>query len=77
MKHASLSDSIASQQRAEESWLQGWQRGPTRLRWTSVPLQVGDAAPDLDLLDASGATVRLRETWRDGPALLLFWRHYG
>lgn len=78
MNQASMSETIASQQLgAEESWLQSWQRGPTRLRWTSVPLQVGDVAPDLELPDSSGATVHLRDTWRDGPALLLFWRHYG
>lgn len=78
MKQASVSEAIGSQQRvAEEGWLQSWQRGPTRLRWTSLPLQAGDAAPDLELRNAEGGTTRLREAWRDGPALLLFWRHYG
>jgi peroxiredoxin len=78
MNQASLSENIASSQLgAEESWLQSWQRGPTRLRWTSVPLQVGDAAPDLELQDMNGVAVHLRDTWREGPALLLFWRHYG
>ena len=78
MNQPTVSATIASQQQdAEESWLQSWQRGPTRLRWTSVPLQAGELAPDLELHDASGATVHLRHTWRDGPALLLFWRHYG
>lgn len=77
MNQASLSETIVSRQRdAEASWLQSWQRGPTRLRWTSVPLQVGDVAPDLALVDSGGATVHLRDTWRDEPALLLFWRHY-
>ena len=78
MNQPTVSETIASQQQdAEESWLQSWQRGPTRLRWASVPLQAGDVAPDLELHDASGGTVHLRDTWRDGPALLLFWRHYG
>ena len=78
MNELPVSETITShQQSAEESWLQSWQRGPTRLRWTSVPLQAGDVAPDLELHDASGGTVHLRDTWRDGPALLLFWRHYG
>ncbi len=78
MNPPTVTEIIASQQRrAEEYWLQSWQRGPTRLRWTSVPLQAGDAAPDLVLHDASGNTCHLRDAWRDGPALLLFWRHYG
>ena len=78
MNQPTVSETIASQQQgAEEDWMQSWQRGPTRLRWTSVPLQVGDAAPDLELNDASGNAVHMRDAWRDGPALLLFWRHYG
>ena len=78
MNQLPVSETITSQQQgAEESWLQSWQRGPTRLRWTSVPLQAGDEAPDLELHDASGGTVHLRDSWRDGPVLLMFWRHYG
>ena len=34
---------------AEAEWLDLWKQGPTRLRWTKVPLQVGDLAPDFDL----------------------------
>lgn len=64
-------------QAAEQEWLEGWKRGPVRTRWKEVPLQVGDSAPDLELQDASGASVHLRDFWRDRPALLLFWRHYG
>lgn len=78
MKQAAVANDIGSRQRvAEEAWLQSWQRGPVRLRWTRLPLQVGDAAPDLELHNLWGRSVRLREAWRDGPALLLFWRHYG
>ena len=78
MNQPTVPETIASEQQdAEESWLQSWQLGPTRLRWNSVPLQVGDTAPDLELLDTQGRTVHLRDAWRDGPALLLFWRHYG
>ncbi|HTP02070.1 MAG TPA: redoxin domain-containing protein [Anaerolineales bacterium] len=62
---------------AEEEWLKRWKDGPTRLRWNRIPLQVGDAAPDFELQDSSVAAVHLRDFWRDGPALLLFWRHYG
>src|SRR5262249_18271985 len=67
----------SQQQTAEQEWLDYWKRGPTRIRWTKLPLQVRDAAPDFELLDSKGKTVQLRNFWRDGPALLLFWRHYG
>ncbi len=62
---------------AEQEWIEGWKQGPTRLRWDSIPLQVGDEAPDLVLPDSQGNMVRLSEHWQDRPALLLFWRHYG
>ena len=54
-----------------------WEKGPTRIRWTKIPLQVGDTAPDFELLDSSGNKVKLSSFWNDKPALLLFWRHYG
>jgi peroxiredoxin len=62
---------------AERRWLGYWRQGPTRRRWTDLPPQVGDLAPDRDLLDTEGQTVRIRSAWADGPALLLFWRHWG
>lgn len=62
---------------AEDEWLKGWKRGPQRLRWTDIPLQVGDQAPDFELPDSAGRTVRLSTFWQDRPALILFWRHYG
>ena len=62
---------------AEAEWLDLWKQGPTRLRWTEVPLQVGDLAPDFELKDTSGQLVHLRDFWSKGPALILFWRHYG
>lgn len=62
---------------AEQEWLDHWKRGPTRLRWNRIPLQVGDKAVDFQLEDAAGGRVQLRDAWKDGPALLLFWRHYG
>ena len=42
-----------------------------------MPLQVGDLAPDFELKDTSGQLVHLRDFWSKGPALILFWRHYG
>ena len=62
---------------AESEWLDLWKQGPTRLRWTEVPLQVGDLAPDFELKDTSGKLVHLSNFWSNGPALILFWRHYG
>ena len=62
---------------AEVEWLELWKQGPTRLRWTEVPLQVGDLAPDFELKDTSGKLVHLSDFWSNGPALILFWRHYG
>jgi peroxiredoxin len=54
-----------------------WEKGPTRTRWTKVPLQAGDTAPDFELLDSAGNKVKLSSFWNDKPALFLFWRHYG
>ncbi|RFO97101.1 hypothetical protein DIC66_08100 [Rhodoferax lacus] len=71
---SSLSQQVQS---AEDEWLALWKRGPARLRWTQVPLQPGDAAPDFRLQDAGNQAVSLSDYWRTGPALLLFWRHYG
>ena len=62
---------------AERRWLEEWRQGPTRLRWDEIPLQVGDAAPDFDLPDATGKDRRLGEFWSGHPALIIFWRHYG
>ena len=58
---------------AEKEWLELWKKGPTRLRWNKVPLQVGDLAPDVELQDTSGKSVHLRDFWLNGPALIMFW----
>ena len=62
---------------AEQEWLDLWHKGPIRTRWTSIPLQVGDPAPDFELTDSTGKNVRLSEFWKNSPVLFLFWRHYG
>jgi peroxiredoxin len=63
---------------AGRQWLEHWRQGPTRQRWTELPPQRGDLAPDLDLVDArTGEAMPLSRTWAEGPALLLFWRHFG
>ena len=53
---------------AEQKWLDAWHRGPLRLRWDRIPLQIGDSAPDLELADHTGQLVRLSTFWTDGPA---------
>lgn len=62
---------------AEQEWTAGWLAGPVRIRWTELPVQPGDAAPDVQLLDHEGGVVRLSDSWQAGPALLLFWRQFG
>jgi peroxiredoxin len=60
---------------AEAEWLAAWTAGPTE--GEGVPLRYGAAAPDLTLLDHTGTERRLGEFWADGPALVMFWRHFG
>ena len=62
---------------AEQEWLDGWKRGPQRLRWSGIPLQVDDQAPDLEMPNSEGEVVRLSSYWQEKPALIIFWRHYG
>ena len=62
---------------AEAEWLQGWQTGPIRTRWEKPPVQAGDPAPDLEVKDMTGKTVRLSDYWKDKAVLLIFWRHFG
>lgn len=62
---------------AEEEFIELFVRGPADGRWEELPPQVGDPAPDLRLPDSTGAERALSELWSDGPALLVFWRHYG
>jgi len=62
---------------AEDRWKTGWEAGPTRLRWTTLPPQVGDPAPDATLSDHEGTDVALSSLWADRPLLILFWRHFG
>ena len=62
---------------AEQRWLANWQKGPTRRRWSSLPIQSGDLAPDFRLKDSTGQVRSLSEFWTDRPGLLIFWRHFG
>ena len=73
-----MTDNLEAQmQAAEEQWLDGWKHGPQRTRWTSIPLQIEDQAPEFELPDQNGETIALSSFWKDQPALILFWRHYG
>jgi len=62
---------------AMDNWFERFVAGPKRLRWEELPPQIGDPAPDLEIRDSTGTWRQLREFWADGPALLLFWRHFG
>lgn len=60
---------------AEDRWLANWESGPTEPG--SHVLGIGATAPDVTLLDENGDERRLSEFWAEGPALILFWRHFG
>ncbi|MFP4074196.1 MAG: redoxin domain-containing protein [Actinomycetota bacterium] len=60
-----------------DRWVERFLAGPKRVRWDELPPQIGDAAPNLELRDSTDALRLLSEFWSDGPALLLFWRHFG
>lgn len=63
---------------AERAWLDHWMRGPQVTRWTTLPPQIGDPAPDRTLVEArSGEERALSTLWAERPAVLLFWRHFG
>jgi peroxiredoxin len=62
---------------AENEWLAGWKSGPKRTRWTELPLQVDDPAPNFELSDSNKKSRQLSGFWENKPALIIFWRHYG
>jgi peroxiredoxin len=62
---------------AEFEWLKMYQAGPQHIRWDKLPPQVGDDAPDFTRLNSQGEETKLSDFWKDGPALILFWRHFG
>jgi len=68
---------MASRQKAEDAWLRNWIAGPKRLRWTDLPAQVGDSAPAVTLRTEAAAEFDLRDAWKNGPAVLVFLRHFG
>ncbi|MCA9122512.1 MAG: hypothetical protein H6822_15095 [Planctomycetaceae bacterium] len=42
-----------------------------------APLQPGELAPDLSLLDHVGQAILLSSLWQSQPRVLLFVRHFG
>ena len=60
---------------AEKEWLETWTAGPGDKR--SKLLDIGTDAPDFELLDHTGTSRKLSSFCSDGPALLMFWRHFG
>lgn len=73
-----MNESLQRQlEEADRRWLEHWVRGPTRIRHEGVPVQVGDPAPDVELLDTEARPRRLSEFWKDRPLHLFLMRHYG
>jgi len=60
---------------AEQEWLERWSAGPVEPEGGGVPK--GSRALDLTLPDETGTLRQLSEFWQSGPALLVFWRHFG
>ena len=62
---------------AEQEWLHDWRRGPTRIRWAELPLQVGDMVPRISLKKADGIQADLWDEKHSGPTVVIFLRHFG
>lgn len=70
-----MSDLQNAQLAAESEWLDKWTEGPGEK--ASTLLSRGTPAPDLVLSDHAGSVRHLAEFWAEGPALIMFWRHFG
>lgn len=62
---------------ADARWLRHWMQGPTQTSWPTLPIQVGDPAPDVELVDHEGKARRISDFWQEAPLHLFFMRHYG
>jgi peroxiredoxin len=40
-------------------------------------LKAGDVAPNIQVMNADGATIELSSLWVDKPVILSFLRHFG
>ena len=56
----------AKQEAAHAEWKQRWAEGPTHLRHESLPVQYGDKAPDVEVLNAASKPLKLHELWQFG-----------
>jgi len=62
---------------AEDRYIEGLAEGPLRAAVAMSGVGIGDAAPDVELIDSKGDTVQLSSFWMDIPVLFIFWRHFG
>lgn len=60
---------------AEAEWLEKWTTGPTEDLGAVLPS--GTQAPGFTTPDDTGSSAELSDFWADGPALVMFWRHFG
>ncbi len=72
-----MADLEQLEQAAERRWLAAWLTGPTHIRHDELPVQPGDDAPKLELLDLSGHARQLSDFWAHRTMLLIFMRHFG
>ena len=62
---------------AEFEWLKSFEAGPQHTSWKELPPQIGEKAPDFERLNTAGEKLHFSDFWKDKPALILFWRHFG
>ena len=60
---------------AKARWLENFTSGPVEP--LGPVLAAGEPAPSFTLVDDRGTQVELSDFWADGPALVMFWRHFG
>jgi hypothetical protein len=51
--------------------------GASSTRQKTAPPRRADALAEIVLPDHEGNDIRLRDLWSDGPAVLVWLRHYG
>ena len=57
--------------------VKGMARSPLQRRQEPHPPERADELADIVLRNHQGQQVRLGDSWRDGPAALVFLRHWG
>lgn len=80
-----MSDSLPVQQPdsletqvACDRWLDLYISGPKVTKWKNLPIQVGDLAPSVTLVDGrTGELKALDKFWQAQTTVILFWRHFG